>query len=100
MAKVTIINYPLSANTLALLYSPLTPGWQMLEILTASAATAGRIVGYTGDYGREPPNSQPQQTNLRIVNVLDSAMIGDYLNSPDSDQVFVDKILSRCCRNG
>lgn len=34
-----IENYPLSADTLALLYSPLTSAWQILEILTASSGT-------------------------------------------------------------
>lgn len=65
--------------------------------LVAFRATPGEKVSVArpeqvrkGDpYGGNGGNSAPPQVNARIINVLDPALVGDYLSTPEGEQVLV-----------
>ena len=88
--------YVLNAATTARL------GVNNLDALQSGAAQVRRTDSNVGapiqyspsaadGYG-EQAQQQPQQTNLRIINTLDPALVGEYLATPEGERVFINTI--------
>lgn len=59
------------------------------QVRAAQAATQAEATQMSGGGAPVMINGQPVQLNLRNVNVLDPAIVGDYLQSPEGEETWV-----------
>jgi len=79
-----VVNAQATANNRPLLEA-INSGQQVRDVNAATAATAA----ISGGAAQTVVNSQPVQINQRIINVLDPQLVGDWMQTPEGEEAWV-----------